>query len=70
MKEAGVGGDMVMQKMHSVAYRATLIQCTFPISSQFSEDLSTLSIFNKNVVSRGNRIYSNARRGFSIKFGA
>jgi len=31
---------------------------------------STLSIFNKNVVSMGYRIYSNARRGFSLKFGA
>jgi hypothetical protein len=65
-----VGEGMVMQKMHSLAYRATLIQCTLPISSQFSEDLSTLSIFNKNVVSKGYRIHSNARQGFSLKFGA
>ena len=60
MKEARVGRGMVMEKMHSVAYRATLIPCTFPISSQFSEDLSTLSIFNKNVVTIGYHIYSNA----------
>ena len=59
-----------MQKMNSVAYRATLTPCTFPISSQLSEDLSTLSIFNKNVVSIGYRIYSNARGGFSLKFDA
>jgi hypothetical protein len=69
MKEGRVGGDMVMQKMHSVAYRPTSIQCTFPISSPFS-DLSTLSIFNKSVVSTGYCIYSNARQGYSLKFGA
>jgi hypothetical protein len=61
MKEARVGGGMVMQKTHSVAYRATLMQYTLPISSQFSDDLSTLSIFNKNVISMGYHIYSNAR---------
>jgi hypothetical protein len=60
MKEARVGGDMVMKIMHSVAYRATIIQCTFPISSQFSEDLTTPSLLNKNV-SMGYHIYSNAR---------
>jgi len=33
MNEARVGGGVVMEKMHSVAYRATLTLCTFPISS-------------------------------------